>query len=143
MGRDDGWRPAQRQGLSYGSQGLPLGSAHAWQDNQYSILPCGHTHNEVGWMFSLLARVLQGRDYFTEEGMLARARESMWSQLHSGHETKYIEHWTEKLMRACYVKETIVGAQWKADFEGKDEDESKRKGWLLPKIHRDGPVRKI
>ena len=72
MGRDDGWKLAQHQGLSYGSQGLPLGSAHAWQDNQYSILPCGHTHNEVDWMFSLLARVLHGRGYFTMEGMSAR-----------------------------------------------------------------------
>ena len=49
------------------------------------FLLVGHTHNKLDRMFSRISMGLRGKDYFTVEGMLQRARESMQSELRSGH----------------------------------------------------------
>ena len=49
------------------------------------FLLVGHTHNKLDRVFARISLGLRGKDYFTVEGMLQRARESMRSELRAGH----------------------------------------------------------
>ena len=57
------------------------------------FLLVGHTHNKVDRMFSRISVALQGKDYFTVEGLLRQVRETLMSvDLHSSH-LGQVWHW--------------------------------------------------
>ena len=50
------------------------------------FLLVGHTHNKLDRLFSRISVALRGKDYFTVEGLLRQARETLMSvDLHSSH----------------------------------------------------------
>ncbi len=72
------------------------------------LLLVGHTHNQLDRMFSRISMGLHGKDYFTVEGMLQRAHESMQSELRSGHLSQ-VWKWQGLTETTCQVPPAACG----------------------------------